>query len=108
MADLKTPLNEKSLVAYDQHELLSHNFGGFADEFFKNHVQNSKVQNEYGRCYSIEMKQFGMTLHYYSPKAYYFVRMLTALPILLAYEHGLCQLTVNLDISLTSSNSLEK
>ena len=46
MADLIKPLikslKEKNLVAYDQHELLSHNFGEFADEIFKNHVKNSE------------------------------------------------------------------
>ena len=80
MANIIESLKEKNLVAYDHHDLLSHNIGGTADEIFKNHVKNSKVQSEYGRHYSKEMKQFVMTLHYYSPKAYDIVGKHIGLP----------------------------
>ena len=44
MADLIKSVKEKNQAAYDQHELFSYNFGGFADEIFKNHVKNSNVK----------------------------------------------------------------
>ena len=61
---------------------LSENFGSTAKCLFENQVKNMKKDNTcmYARCYSLATKQFTMTLHYYSPKAYNFVRKILKLP----------------------------
>ena len=53
MTDLIKTLNKKNLVAYIQHELLLHNFGGFANEIFKNPLKNSQVQSQQERYHSM-------------------------------------------------------
>ena len=66
-------LEEKNLILEEQHSLLQHNFGGIAENLFQNQLKNVKCTTRHGYCYSEEIKQFAMTLHYYSPKAYDFV-----------------------------------
>ena len=73
MKDLLTLLKEKHLVAEKELELLQYNFTGTAKHLFQNQQKNLKG-NQHGNRYSDETKQFAMTLHYYSPKAYDFVR----------------------------------
>ena len=63
----------------EQHSLLEHNFSGVAENLFQNQMKNARITT-YGHRYTDEIKQFAMTLHYYSPKAYDFVRKLLALP----------------------------
>ena len=50
-----------------------------AKELFHNQLTNLG-KTTYGHRYSLETKQFAMTLHYYSPKAYDFVCKMFALP----------------------------
>ena len=84
MADLIKPLikslKEKNLVVYDQHELLLHNFGRFADGIFKTMSRMQKSGVNIKGVILRKWKQFGMTVHYYSPKAYDFVWKLMVLP----------------------------
>ena len=79
MKDLLTLLKEKHLVAEKELELLQYNFTGTAKHLFQNQQKNLKG-NQHGNRYSDETKQFAMTLHYYSPKAYDFVRKVLMLP----------------------------
>ena len=79
MKDLLTLLKEKHLVAEKELELLQYNFTGTAKHPFRNQQKNLKG-NQHGNRYSDETKQFAMTLHYYSPKAYDFVRKVLMLP----------------------------
>ena len=78
MTDLIKQLKEKSYIAEKQADLLEFNFNGMAKELFTNQM-NNPVDSHYRR-YTDETKQFAMTLHYYSPKAYNFVRNLLSLP----------------------------
>ena len=70
---LFTSLKEKNLILEEQHSLLQHNFGGIAENLFQNQLKNVKSTTPHRYRYSEEIKQFAMTLHYYSPKAYDFV-----------------------------------
>lgn len=73
-------LKEKQLVAEKQASLLEYNFSGVAKEIFANQLKNPHGGIKQGHRYSKEIKQFAMTLHYYSPNAYDFVRKLLSLP----------------------------
>ena len=79
MKDLLTLLKEKHLVAEKELELLQYNFTGTAKHLFRNQQKNLKG-NQHGNPYSDETKQFAMTLHYYSSKAYDFVQKVLMLP----------------------------
>ena len=78
MAELIQQLKEKSYIAEQQAKLLDFNFSGMAKELFTNQM-NNPLKKRYHK-YTDETKQFAMTLHYYSPKAYNFVRKLLSLP----------------------------
>ena len=43
-------------------------------------MENSQFKDKQSYCYNLETKQFAMTLHYYSPKAYEFVHNVYFLP----------------------------
>ena len=43
-------------------------------------MENSQLKDKHSYCYNMETKQFAMTLHYYSPKAYEFVHNVFFLP----------------------------
>ena len=79
MKGLLKYLKEQQLIADEQHLILKHNFGGMVQELFENQLKNSS-KSSYGQRYSFETKQFALTLHYYSPKAYDFVHKMFALP----------------------------
>ena len=72
-------LKERQRVMAEQFVNLEQNFGGTAKHIFKNYHKNTK-KSHYANRYSFETKQFVMTLHYYSPKAYDFVRRALNLP----------------------------
>ena len=78
MTNLIKQLKKKSCIAEKQAKLLEFNFNGMAKEFFTNQMNNPL--NKWYRKYTDENKQFAMTLHYYSPKAYNLVRKLLSLP----------------------------
>ena len=72
MHDLLTCLKDKELIATEQQKILDHKFSGIAKKLIESHIGNAKVQPNFS-CYSDEVKQFAMTVHYYLPKAYDFV-----------------------------------
>ena len=78
MTDLIKQLKKKSYIAEKQAKLLEFNFNGMAKELITNQMNN--LLNKRYRKYTDETKQFAMTLHYYSPKAYNFVQKLLSLP----------------------------
>ena len=80
MKQLMEDLKEKRLVSNQQHELLAHNFEGVSGHLFADQASNAKYGNKHSSEYSLETKQFAVTLHYYSPKAYDFVHKVLALP----------------------------
>ena len=58
--------------------MLENNFSGVGKKLFQDQIQNAK--STHGYRYSTETKQFALTLHYYSPRAYNFVRRIFKLP----------------------------
>ena len=86
MHDLLTSLKDKELIATEQQKILDHNFSGIAKKLIESHIANAKVQPNLN-CYSDEVKQFAMTLHYYSPKAYEFVCQVLKLPHTSRIQH---------------------
>jgi len=57
----------------DSEDMLFSMFEGISSGIFKNQIKNA-ARAAKGRRYSPEIKQFALTLHYYSPKAYYYCR----------------------------------
>ena len=51
-----------------------------AKELFNNQLKNASCSSGQSQRYADEIKQFALTLHYYSPKAYDFVHKILALP----------------------------
>ena len=80
MKDLLDTLKQKQLFANEQHVVLNHNFGDLAAHLVKNQQKNTQHISQYSNRYHTEIKQFAMTLHYYSPKPYEFVRKILKLP----------------------------
>ena len=83
--NLLQTLKKQKLVSDEQHDLLENNFSSVAKELFNDQLRNSK--GSHGNRYSIATKQFAVTLHYYSPKAYNFVRRVMHLP----HEKHICK-----------------
>ena len=73
MEELKKSPKDKQLFSSQQHNLSDHNFGGVSKCLFENQMKNSQLKDKHSYHYNLETKQFAMTLHYYSPKAYEFV-----------------------------------
>ena len=80
MKQLMEDLKEKRPVSNQQHQLLAHNFEGVSKHLYTDQARNAKYGNKHLSWYSLETKQFAVTLHYYSPKAYDLVHKLLALP----------------------------
>lgn len=60
-------------------QVLKTNFRGLSFEVLQNELTNSKA-SAHGRRYSALIKQFALTLFFYSPRAYNFVRSQLCLP----------------------------
>ena len=82
MKQLLLSLKKQQLVDSEQNVMLHSNFGNMAKELFKNQMKNASRHSVYGQRYSEGMKQFALTLHYYSPKAYDFVHKILALSLI--------------------------
>ncbi|CAB3997104.1 DNA transposase THAP9 [Paramuricea clavata] len=78
MKQLINTLKKKLLIKQDEAELLHHNFNGLNLSLFNN-VMKNKAQT-CGRRYTDQIKEFAVTVHFYSPKAYNFVRTIIPLP----------------------------
>lgn len=71
-------MRSKSLITEEAQTKLEQ-FGNLPVEILDNWRKNATEQPR-GRRYSIEMKKFATTLHYYSPRAYDYVSSLFAMP----------------------------
>ena len=60
-----------------QHTLIT-NFGHMTTEVFRNEIKNNTKSS--GSRYSDQINEFAVSLHYYSPRAYRFVRKYLSLP----------------------------
>ena len=96
MTDLLKSIGEHKLLEEDELALLRNNFGGMAQHIFRNQLSNSPGSTTKQK-YNQQIKQFALTLHYYSPKTYDYVRTILHYHILQASEVGLRLLTVNQD-----------
>ena len=70
---------EKKLITEDVSKVLDDNFSGLPLELIQNHFQN-KDKKRRGQRHRDEVKRFALTLNFYSPKAYEYVR--TVIPTL--------------------------
>ena len=69
----------EKLILKQEADLMHNNFDGINLVLFQNVMKNSK-RTAQGRRYSDEVKEFAVTLQYYSAKAYTYVRKLLPLP----------------------------
>ena len=66
---LMKTLNEKVLISKEFSEVLGSNFGHIEVDLFKNEFKNRSLQS--GSRYSNDIKEFAVSLHFYSPRDYY-------------------------------------
>ena len=79
MKQLICQLKKKSLINLSEEEQLHNKFDGLKRSIFKNMVANSRKSST-GRRYNNTIKEFALTLSYYSLKAYAYVRSIMPLP----------------------------
>ncbi|KYN22595.1 hypothetical protein ALC57_05003, partial [Trachymyrmex cornetzi] len=75
LTDLLKKLTDKKLLESNALELINHQFGGITVALFESEWKNHNHANT-GVRYSKELKNFALTLYYYSPKAYNYCRSL--------------------------------
>ncbi len=79
MKQLINTLKKKLFIKEEEAELLHNNFDGLNLSLFNNAMKNNKALPG-GRRYTDEIKEFAVTIQYYSPKAYNFLRSIIPLP----------------------------
>lgn len=79
MTELLKSCSNKQLIDHNEQAFLDRNFGGMNLQVIKNEFSNRFTLPK-GRRYSDPVKEFAMTLYYYSPKAYNYVRGILHLP----------------------------
>lgn len=79
MKELIQHLKKSSRCDDGIEEVVMNNFEGFQLEVFHSELRNSKISARQRR-YSTEMKEFALTIYFYSPKAYNFLRKKLFLP----------------------------
>lgn len=67
-------LKDKQLLDINSQEMMLSKFGELSQEIFTNIHKNQNI-NPKGRRYSKTIKEFSLTLNYYSPKAYEYARL---------------------------------
>ena len=72
-------LREKSLISDATAINLEENFDGITSDMIKNQLKNQS-RNPKGRRYYDEVKKFALTLNFYSPRAYEYLRSIFSLP----------------------------
>ena len=70
---------QKKIVSEDAANVLCENFSGLTFDIIKNQFKNNTSLPK-GHRYTDEIKKFAITLHFYSPKAYNFLRAILHLP----------------------------
>lgn len=70
--------DKKNLLSRDLAEILGSNFGHIETELFKNEFINKSLKT--GSRYSKDIREFAISLHFYSPRAYKFARKTLHLP----------------------------
>ena len=105
MHDLLTSMKDKELIATEQQKILDHNFFGISKKLIESHTANAELWPNLNH-YSDEVKQFAMTLHYYSPKANEFVCQVLKQPHTSRIWHWAASVNCEPGTSQMSSSSL--
>ncbi len=79
MSEVIKVLQDKLVINSSEAEALHSEFDNIHLQFLHNFKDNHKASPS-GRRYSDEIKEFAITLHYYSPKAYEYIRSIVPLP----------------------------
>ena len=79
MGNLISHLQEKLVISSEQAGILHASFDNLQLSLFKNTKKNAKRKPS-GRRYDDQVKEFALTLYFYSPKAYKYVRSIIPLP----------------------------
>ncbi|XP_026816130.1 THAP domain-containing protein 2-like [Rhopalosiphum maidis] len=74
LAGLLKLLKDKKVLNMESEELILDKFDGLSQELFSNIRKNQNTDPK-GRRYSKTIKEFSLTLNYYSPKAYEYARL---------------------------------
>ena len=85
-------LVDRNLLHQDLCEQLKQQFPGMSGEILANHFGNMNKKHQ-GYRHTDDAKKFALTLHFYSPRAYEFVRPIFSLPHL----RSLCAWTSSVD-----------
>ena len=72
-------LKEKSLISSDASDIFQQSFSGLTCDIIKNHF-TIQDRNQNGFRHNEEVKKFAVSLHYFSPAAYEYVRSVFTLP----------------------------
>ena len=79
IAHLLQQVKDQNLINQGQLDLLKLNFGENTLTLIENEIKASEC-DKHGHRYSEDLKQFAVTLHFYSPQAYEFLRQYLHLP----------------------------
>lgn len=79
MSDIINELQQKLVMSPEDAELMHCQFDALQLSIFRD-TKNNVTRAPCGRRYSDIVKEFATTLHYYSPKAYNYVRSILPLP----------------------------
>ena len=79
MSDIINELQQKLVVSPEDAEMMHCKFDAIQLSIFRD-TKNNVTRAPCGRRYSDIVKEFATTLHYYSPKAYEYVRSIIPLP----------------------------
>ena len=79
MKDVINVLKNRKWISESKASNLEDHFSGITGEVFRNQLRNNE-RGATGRRYSEEFKQFALTVYFYSPKAYNFLRKVFYLP----------------------------
>lgn len=74
LKDLLKNIRNQGMLSAEYEDIMLDKFGGMSAEIFKHELKNIGRKPK-GRRYSTNIKEFALTLHYYSPKAYAFCRL---------------------------------
>ena len=80
LKDILATLKNKRMLSEGSANILEDQFSGLSKEIFENQLKNSIKNKPQGRRYSDELKQFALTLNFYSHKAYNYMRKVFYLP----------------------------
>ena len=79
MSDIINELQQKLVMSSEDAEMMHCQFDAIQLSIFRD-TKNNVARAPCGRRYSDIVKEFAVTLHYYSPKAYEYVRSILPLP----------------------------